>query len=204
MERPLQITFRYVDKTPELEALITRRVEKLERLCDHVIGCRVAVERPHEHEASGNPYRVRIDCTVPPGHELVVTKEPSDYTLSDSLSTVITHAFQAMERQLKELVDKQRGEVKTHFEPHALVSRKFDDAGYGFLRTPNGREIYFHRNAVTHDDFDRLTIGTEVRYEEVLGQEGPQASTVQIVGKPGARLPPERAPERVPGYDYPK
>jgi len=58
----------------------------------------------------------------------------------------------------------------------------FPKQDYGFLETPDGREIYFHRNSVLHPGFDRLEIGTEVRFVEELGQEGPQASTVAIVG----------------------
>jgi cold shock CspA family protein len=63
----------------------------------------------------------------------------------------------------------------------------FPGEGYGFLRTPSGEEHYFHRNSVLHDDFARLAIGTEVRFAPELGDAGPQASSVQIVNKPGAR-----------------
>jgi hypothetical protein len=42
---------------------------------------------------------------------------------------------------------------------------------------------------VLHDAFERLAVGTEVRFEEAEGDKGPQASTVQIVNKPGIRLP---------------
>jgi len=59
----------------------------------------------------------------------------------------------------------------------------FSEEGYGFLETPDGREIYFHRNSVIGSDFDRLEIGTEVRFAEETGEQGPQASTVTIVGK---------------------
>jgi cold shock CspA family protein len=60
--------------------------------------------------------------------------------------------------------------------------------GYGFLMTPDGRELYFHRHSVLHDDFERLAVGTEVRFEEEEGEKGPQASTVQVVNKPGVRV----------------
>ena len=46
--------------------------------------------------------------------------------------------------------------------------------------------MYFHRNSVLHDDFERLAVGTEVRFTPQDGDEGPQASSVQIIGKPGA------------------
>jgi cold shock CspA family protein len=57
------------------------------------------------------------------------------------------------------------------------------EEGYGFLETPDGREIYFHRHSVLHPGFDRLAIGRVLFVEEP--GEGPQASTVAIAGIPG-------------------
>jgi cold shock CspA family protein len=48
---------------------------------------------------------------------------------------------------------------------------------------PGAREIYFHRDSVLHDAFDRLAIGTEVTFVEEEGKKGPQASTVKPVGR---------------------
>ena len=45
------------------------------------------------------------------------------------------------------------------------------------------RQFYFHRNSVLHDDFDNLTVGTEVRFTPELGDQGPQASSVQVVAR---------------------
>ncbi|HVS03591.1 MAG TPA: HPF/RaiA family ribosome-associated protein [Thermoanaerobaculia bacterium] len=192
MQVPLELSFRNVENPDGLEPLIRRRVDKLEKFCDHITSCRVAVERPNQHARSGNPYRVRIDLTVPPGHALVVTKEPGDSDFHDELPTVVRAAFDAAERQLKELVDRQQRDVKTHPEPRALVVRMFGEEGYGFLKTPDGREVYFHHNSVVNGDWDRLQVGTQVRFEETMGDMGPQATTVQLVDKPGATLPGDR------------
>jgi cold shock CspA family protein len=54
---------------------------------------------------------------------------------------------------------------------------------YGFIATPDGREIYFHRNSVINNAFDRLSVGSEVRFAEELGEKGAQASTVHLIGK---------------------
>jgi cold shock CspA family protein len=43
--------------------------------------------------------------------------------------------------------------------------------------------IYFHRNSVLKNAFDRLEIGSEVRFSEEAGEQGPQASSVTLVGK---------------------
>jgi cold shock CspA family protein len=59
------------------------------------------------------------------------------------------------------------------------------------LETADRREIYFHRSSVLDGGFDRLKIGVEVRFAEELGEEGPQASTVQPVGESGHHELPE-------------
>ena len=175
----LETTFRDVEPTDAMHALVREQTDLLGRFCDHVTSCRVAIEQPQRHQRSGNPYRVRIDVTVPRGHELVVSREPKHNEMHAALDTVVLGAFKAMRRQLRELVERQRGDVKTHAEPHAFVVRLFRDAGYGFLETLENREVYFHRNTVGDGDFDDLEIGAEVRFEETKGEMGPQATTVK-------------------------
>jgi cold shock CspA family protein len=76
-----------------------------------------------------------------------------------------------------------RGEVKTPAgPPQGRVVRLFPEDGFGFLEAPDGREVYFHRNSVL-EGFDSLEVGSEVRFAEEQGIEGPQASTVSLVGK---------------------
>lgn len=186
MQVPLELSFRNVERTEELEALIRRKVARLEKLCDYMTSCRIAVERPHKRERGPGPYHVRIDIGIPGGYEIVARRDPSGPEAND-LRTVVQKTFDVAERRLRAHVERQHGEVKHHDEPRAFVKRIFPDDGYGFLRTTDGLEIYFHRNAVAGDDFDRLAVGTEVRYVMTMGEEGPQATTVQIVSKPGVR-----------------
>ncbi len=189
MQVPLEISYKGIPKTDEIETLIRNLAASLEDVCDYLISCRVTVEKPHVHQDRGNPYRVRILVRIPPSHELVVKRESTKGDLHQDLSTVITDAFDAMTRQLREEVEIQHDNVKAHPEQEvqALVYRIFKDKGYGFLKTLDEREIYFHQNSVLHDDFDRLEVGTGVRFSEAQGEKGPQASTVAIVDKPGAR-----------------
>lgn len=185
MQVPLELSFRNV-RSATVEPLIREQAAKLEKYCDHMTSCRVAVDRPHKHARTGNPYRVRIEVRVPPGHDIVVNHGPMDEDFHEPLSGVIRSAFKAVQRQLVEITQRQHGEVKTHDEPLALVARVFRDEGYGFLKTLDGRELYFHRNAVLHDGFDELDAGTQVRFAESEGEKGPQASTVQIVDRAGS------------------
>ncbi len=190
MQVPLEVSFREVAKTENLDNLIREKVDKLEELCDYMTSCRVAVEKPQKNIRSGNPYRVRIEINVPPSHKIIVTREPGEGEMHDEISTVLRRAFDRASRQLKEIMEKQHDEVKEHpmQEATAIVEKIFKDKGYGFLRTIDNQEIYFHKNSVLHDDFDRLEIGTGVRFVEKQGEKGIQASSVYIINKPGSRM----------------
>jgi cold shock CspA family protein/ribosome-associated translation inhibitor RaiA len=193
MKIPLNIAFKGIPHTDEIEALVREEAAKLDRVCPYIMSCRVIVEKRQEHQEMGNPYRVRIALTVPPGHELVIRREPTRGDMHDPLDIVIKRAFTAAARQLRKLTEQQRGDIKTHPDRQvtAVVHRLYPAEGYGFLRTVDTQEeIYFHRNSVLHHEFDRLRVGMGVRYTAVPGEKGLQATSVQVVDKP--RTPIER------------
>lgn len=179
MQRPLQITSRDFDLTPANEAEIRAKVAALEHFYERISGCHVIVEGGVNHHHRGGPFKVRIDMTLP-GAELTVNHQDED-----DLALAIRSAFEAARRKLQDYVRKLRGDVKTvALPPRGHVSRLFESEGYGFLTAMDGREIYFHRNSVLNDAFDRLEVGTEVRFAEEMGDKGPQASSLAVVGKP--------------------
>ncbi|MCW5977438.1 MAG: HPF/RaiA family ribosome-associated protein [Bryobacteraceae bacterium] len=194
----IEITFRDVPRDEAVERLIRQKAEKLERVCPYLTSCRVTVERESNRRRAGNAYRVRIDLTLPPGKELAVSRDPGDRQQQGDLHVVVRRAFEAARRQLKDLVEKQRLDVKSHPEQNieGVVTKLFRETGYGFLRDAMGREVYFHRNSVREGDFDRLEVGTGVNFfeNEGEGERGPQASTVRIVDKPGIRAPKVEQP----------
>lgn len=183
MQIPLEISYRDINKTDELEKLLRMKVRKLERVCNYITSCRVAVEKPHRTIIGRNPYRIRIDLRVPPGHELVVERKAGEGEMSDSLEKVIRYAFDAAKKQLEKLVEIQRDKIKSHpqQEISAFIERIFYDKGYGFLRTLNGREIYFHENSIANEEFRNLETGVGVNFNEEQGENGPQASTVHVI-----------------------
>lgn len=190
MNVPLELSFRNVENKESLTELIKDHVDKLEKVCNFMSSCRVAVEKTQEHQKSGNPYRIRINITIPPGHEFVIKREPSKGNLHDSLLFVIHDAFDAARRKLKEQSNKQRRDIKIHPQQQVqgFVSKLFREEGYGFIRTIDGSEVYFHENGVLHNNFERIEIGTGVTFVEHTGEDGPQASSIKIVDKPGAMV----------------
>lgn len=114
MQLPVKITYRGLDKSNKIDNLVLDYAVRLEKFCDHINRCDVAIEQPNHTHQKGNPYRCRIDVTVAPRHELVSDEKQMDNGSHEPLNKVIHDAFKTMERQLRHLVDVQRQEVKTH------------------------------------------------------------------------------------------
>jgi cold shock CspA family protein/ribosome-associated translation inhibitor RaiA len=177
MQIPVQIVAQGLELTPELEQRIRRLAAKLETFFARLLACRVAVSVSNRW-ARGGPqaYRVRIDLTVPRG-ELVVKRPPRE-TLLDAIQDAFHIAGRRLQDYARELPDGAAVEERAP-PARGRVSRLFPWEGYGFLETPDGREVYFHRNSVLRGGFDRLATGTRVRFTEEEGDHGPQASTVE-------------------------
>jgi cold shock CspA family protein len=183
MKIPLQVTFRNMPPSEAIEGNIREKAAKLDSLHKRIVSCRVIVEAPHRHHHKGKLYHVRVDLTVP-GGELVINREPSKRASHADVYVAIRDAFSAAGRRLQDHARRRRGSVKVHdSKPPARVTKLFTEDGFGFLETPDGREIYFHRNSVLEPGFDHIEVGTEVHYAEEQGEKGPQASTVKLAGK---------------------
>lgn len=198
---PTQVTFRGITDSDALEAYVRERVQWLEQFYSDVIGCRVAVEVPHRHRRTGQHVHVRIELTVPGGAPIVVTQEPSlhgrlkdteeaEHSKATEIEGVnryahvaIRQAFDAARRRLQDFAREQRGDVKAHALPaHGEVAEISFIDGYGFIQADD-RRVYFNRASVLNEGFDELTVGAPVAFTEELGDKGPQASTVHVLGK---------------------
>jgi cold shock CspA family protein len=198
---PVQITFRNIASTEEIEEVIRARARKLETFYSPITSCRVLVEAPARHHQKGYRFHIRIDLTVRQS-EIVVEHSPTLYPrerhIGDErprkametrperkhLKVAIREAFDAARRRLQDHARRKRVDVKTH-EPslQARVTKLFPVEGYGYMETPDGREIYFHVNSVINNRFKSLKLGSRVSFVEEAGEKGPQASTVKVISK---------------------
>lgn len=205
---PVQITFRNGPSNPEVEADIAARVRKLEQFYRPITSCRVLVEAPARHRQKGYPYHVRIDLTVPDG-EIVVSRAPALHSGAKDvageraqkkmetkpehkhLKVAISEAFSAARRQLQDHARKRRVDVKTHIPmSRARVMKLFPAEDYGYLETPDGREVYFHANSVLNERFKDLKLGSSVSFTDEAGEKGPQATTVHVITRARAKAAP--------------
>ncbi|OGI43057.1 MAG: 30S ribosomal protein S30 [Candidatus Muproteobacteria bacterium RBG_16_64_11] len=181
MKLPLQVVFRNMAASAAVEAKIRERAEQLDRIYEHIMSCRVIVEAHHKHHHQGNLYHARIDLKVP-DTEIVASREPDEHHAHEDVFVAVRDAFDAVGRRLEDYARRRRGQVKVHeVPPHGRIAELNPD--YGMIETADGRLVYFHRNSVLDADFDQLKIGTEVRFVEEVGELGPQASTVYVIGK---------------------
>jgi len=180
---PVEISFRNLDRSDALERYIHERADKLERFCAEISRCRVMVEAPHKHHRKGKIYHVRVDITVP-GQEIVVKRDPAKHHAHEDIHVVVGDVFKAAGRQLEDYARLRRGQVKQHgVPPHGRIVELHPGEDYGRLETPGGRLVYFHRNSLLNAEFHQLEIGTEVRFHEAMGERGPQATVVSVIGK---------------------
>ncbi len=170
-----------MEPSAAVEAAVRERAEKLETFGERVMSCRVAVEMHHHRHQQGNLYHVRVDLKLP-GEQIVASREPAEHHAHEDVYVAIRDAFNAVRRRLEDHVRQRRGDVKTHAPPaHGRIVELYPDDGR--IETPAGDLVYFHRNSVVDADFERLDVGTEVRFIAETGELGPQASTVYVIGK---------------------
>lgn len=186
MQEPLIIKFHQMDPSPAIEARIREKAAALEQFHPRVTSCRVVFEKAERRHHKGDLFRVRIAVAVPGRGPIVVDRTgPCDHAHEDPY-VALRDAFDAAARRLEDAVRVDRGDVKTHEVPrYGEVIRQFPEADFGFVRTSDGQEVYFHRNSVLDNGFDELKIGSEVRVEiaERESDEGYQATAVRRIGK---------------------
>lgn len=180
---PLQINFRNLETSEAVEARVRSKVDKLGHFYPTINSCRVVIEQRHRHHTQGNHFHVRIDLKVP-GHELIAGREPDQNHAYTDVYVALRDAFSAMRRRLEDLARHQQGHVKHHEEKrHGHITEIAPDKTFGRIESVDGRWLYFHRNSLIGEDFDKLQVGTPVYFVEDMGNEGPRASSVYPVGK---------------------
>ena len=122
MQIPLEISYRDITKTDELEKLIIEKSNKLEKVCDHITSCRIAIEKPQKYLNYGSPYRIRIDIRIPQGHEIVIKREPGEGSKTEPLYSIVREAFDAARRRTKEICKIQKSKVKVHAAQETFIS----------------------------------------------------------------------------------
>lgn len=189
MQVPAQIDFQGMEPSAELRRRAEELIGKLESRCGRITSCRVAIKAPGEHHRTSGLYEVNVEMALPDGRSVTAARTPPADERYRDVRFALDEAFKRARRRLQDQERRMEGQVKSHIAPPlATVIKLNREEGFGFLRTADDREIYFHRNSVLDNGFDKLEIGVRVSFSEEQGNKGPQASTVKLVGKHSLRL----------------
>jgi len=188
MLTPIEIDFQGMASTQKAHDAIANRVAQLEQRYGRLTACRVVVKGPGGQHRTGGLYEVNIHLALPNGREVNVTRAiPADERYGD-LSFAINDAFKRARRRMQDHARRLQGYVKHHEgQPIGTVTNIDNSGEFGFFESSDGREIYFHRNSVLDGGFSHLAVGARVIFAEEMGEKGPQASTVKLLGKHGQR-----------------
>lgn len=170
----MQIKSRNLEMLPEWQ-------EKIEtewaRLQDHtfepILHARAELTGTAHHR-HGN-FQIQLVISLP-GATLTVNRQ-GEYVLP-----LIVEAFDVLDRRLREHARLKQQQVKVHEEQRyqGRIARLFPEEGYGFITGPDGSEVYFHKNALKRDVFEKLTEGMPVEFNQEPGDKGPQAVWVDV------------------------
>lgn len=183
MQTQAKIEFEGVAFNSHLESWVGHHLDRLEKLFGRIVACSVIVRDPGGRHRTGGLHDVRLWLTLPEGREVVIDRTPGlDERYSD-LKFAIDDAFRRARRRLQDQARRMRGQTKYHEnQPMAKVASIDPSGGFGFLETDDGQKIYFHRNSAL-DGMPALSVGARVTFVEEIGDKGPQASTVKLMGK---------------------
>ena len=188
MQTPAEIAFHNCEATAATEQEIRSRIDKLDRIFDRLVSCRVRVDQRNDNSQHSIPPVVRIEMSVPGYKDIIVAHEPDRLQRKfqrPDLNNAINEAFRIAERQLSEFKEKltNRTAALRHEAANEFlgqVAETTPEKDFGFLLNKEGGLLYFHRNSLLSGDFDRLKRGDAVTYVEEVGDTGPIATKVRV------------------------
>jgi cold shock CspA family protein/ribosome-associated translation inhibitor RaiA len=188
MQTPVEIDFQGLKGTEQLRACVMKHIAVLEQRFGRITACRVVIRAPSERHRTGGACEIAIRLSLPQGREVDIGRsEKADDRHADPI-VALNDAFKRARRRLQDHARRMQGQVKSHEAPPIATVKRFDDVGgFGFLETQDGREIYFHKNSLLDNGSREVVPGTRVTFFEEMGEKGPQASTVKVLGKHGLR-----------------
>jgi len=88
------VTYRDLDTSEALNAIINKRLHKLERYCNDIQHSRVVLDSPHNHKHKGKEFRATLEIDLK-GSPITITQN------DPSIHVAVRDAFDIAERKLK-------------------------------------------------------------------------------------------------------
>ena len=114
MQIATRLIFHDVPRSEWVQAYVTERLDKLDRLAGGITSCRLTLAREQSSHHQGNVYSVLVEVRLPPHHDLAARKQHAIKDMATELPALITQTFAAIESQLKKTADLRRGSERNH------------------------------------------------------------------------------------------
>lgn len=88
------VTYRDLDASEALNAIISKRLNKLQRYCSDIQHSRVVLDSPHNHKHKGKEFRATVEIDIKGNPINVCQNDPS-------IHVAVRDAFDVAERKLK-------------------------------------------------------------------------------------------------------
>jgi len=172
----LKIDSRNVQMTPRWKTEIEKRVAALGTDMMRPTHVRVMLTKNPHHKKGDDNTEALVVLSLPRKHTITARKEAKTF------EEAIRAAFSAAETEMRKLQEK-RSSIEDR-EPdlplHGVISKLFQEKGYGFILQDGGGEVYFHRNVLNGVGFEKLEDGTEVAFDIKSSEKGLQATKVSL------------------------
>ncbi len=160
------------------EKIEEERDKLIRHYANFVLHLRVTMEATPGYKEGG--YEVSLVASVP--NDTVVVKR-----WGEKVRPLLVETFDVLGLQLKDIVRKKQNHknqasVKTQGvvldgNAQGTIQRMFPD--YGFIKTPDDQEVFFHANSLKDVTMDDLNEGDTVAFSMEEGAKGLQAIWVK-------------------------
>ena len=65
--------------------------------------------------------------------------------------------------------------------PSGVIRRLVKDRGFGFIKSGDGEDLFFHRSELRGVTFELLKEGESVDFEKGEGPKGPKAVNIKLI-----------------------
>jgi cold shock CspA family protein/ribosome-associated translation inhibitor RaiA len=166
----LEISAQHTEVHPRWRQMIDRQLTKLNGKGATLLRLHVTLVHSTHHIRGDE--EVRLLATMP---RRVLRVHKSRANIGDAIRA----AFAALAKEIEVDAALRRSPDRS-YGPHftGTISQLFGGRGYGFIRTPEDQEVYFHRDVLHNLVFTELREGQEVQFDVEQGDKGPQAARV--------------------------
>jgi ribosomal subunit interface protein len=117
------VTYRDLDTSEALNAIISKRLQKLERFCSVIQRSRVVLDSPHNHKHKGKEFRATVEIDLK-GSPITITQN------DPSIHVAVRDAFDVAERKLKSHAQQlQAKRQRKRPDANTEVADDFDEVG---------------------------------------------------------------------------